>query len=357
MVTARRGGDDRLLGVTSRRARPRHPVAGGEAPRAWPERGHRARSLGTGHERQVPAVRRAAFPLVDVHEVDAGGGHVHQQLAGAWPQRLPVSDGQDAGPANLVYDHHAHALHHCPCRARMRALRAQRLRGRSGHRGADPASRQPGPVHHPAWRGPSSARGLRPGGSWARPGQAIPAGRAWPPRRCGCRRGASRGRPAPRQGRPRRRPRRSGPWTRRHRGLRRPRRSRTAGSIARVGTRPGLELRAAPRPPGAFRALADPHRHHRQRERRIGLVLGAVTARPSSRKPNSKSYTSMAERSLRAPPADGAGQRRASRSYQQAGQVNGQAPAQDERRTGLHRAERGALPGGPVSPRTTSAAG
>src|SRR5215472_17325020 len=37
---------------------------------------------------------------------------------------------------------------------------------------------------------------------------------------------------------------------------------------------PGLELRAAPGPPGAFRALADPHRHYQQRDRRIGLMLG-----------------------------------------------------------------------------------
>ena len=34
------------------------------------------------------------------------------------------------------------------------------------------------------------------------------------------------------------------------------------------------EPRAAPGPPGAFRALADPHRHHEQRDRRVGPVLG-----------------------------------------------------------------------------------
>ena len=36
----------------------------------------------------------------------------------------------------------------------------------------------------------------------------------------------------------------------------------------------GPEPRAAPGPPGAFRALADPHRHHEQGDRRIGPVLG-----------------------------------------------------------------------------------
>ena len=36
----------------------------------------------------------------------------------------------------------------------------------------------------------------------------------------------------------------------------------------------GPEPRAAPGPPGAFRALADPHRYHEQRYRRIGLMPG-----------------------------------------------------------------------------------
>src|ERR1700745_2365569 len=83
---------------------PGAPVQATRSPTAKPvTSGPAATTVAAGDIRQVAGVRRAALPLVDVHEVDPGRVQVDQQLPGARLRRRHVRGLEDIGPAVLAH--------------------------------------------------------------------------------------------------------------------------------------------------------------------------------------------------------------------------------------------------------------
>ena len=102
------GGQRHLLGVAATRARPGHVIAHGQVGDALTHGGDGAGPFRAGHEGRFGPVVADALTLVDVHVVHAGRRHVHDNLAGSRPRRLPLGDGQHLGPAQSLAHYHAH---------------------------------------------------------------------------------------------------------------------------------------------------------------------------------------------------------------------------------------------------------
>ncbi len=105
----RRRGQHGLVRIAAGRPGPGDPVAHRE-PGPGPGGGDRAGPLLAEHERQLAGVRVTAFPGVDVGEVDAGRGHVHQQLPRPWLGGRDVFDLEYLGAAVLAHHHCAHEI-------------------------------------------------------------------------------------------------------------------------------------------------------------------------------------------------------------------------------------------------------
>ena len=108
-------GDRHLPGVASGRVRPGHAVTHGQPGDAVAHRGDRARTLRAGDHRKLGRLIPAdAFPLVDVHVVDAGRGDPDDHLARARFRVRDLGDAENLGAAQLPGDDRAHA-DHAPC--------------------------------------------------------------------------------------------------------------------------------------------------------------------------------------------------------------------------------------------------
>ncbi len=102
------GGDGDLLGVTARHARPRDLVARGEAGDTRTGGHHGARAFGARYVGQIDGVGRAALPLVDVHEVDAGRLDVDDEAAGSGLRCGQVGHREHIRSAVLFHNDCAH---------------------------------------------------------------------------------------------------------------------------------------------------------------------------------------------------------------------------------------------------------
>ena len=109
------GRDENLLRGRAGRSGPGHAVARREAGYPRTDGRHCSRALHAGQVGHAAVVGRPALPLVDVHEVDSGRGHVDKQPARARAGSRPVADLKDVRAAVLPDHHCAHGaiLTHC----------------------------------------------------------------------------------------------------------------------------------------------------------------------------------------------------------------------------------------------------
>ena len=94
------------LGVTARNLRPGDQITDcrmGDTGTGLPDR---ADTFGAGHQRQRQRI--APLSVVDVDEIDAGGGHLDEHLAGARHRIGAFGVGQGLGSAVGVDDNRMH---------------------------------------------------------------------------------------------------------------------------------------------------------------------------------------------------------------------------------------------------------